>query len=149
MNARARVGRWISFFPSGVEKRLAMSSQDAWLPYYKPLSGGQAALRLVTFHWAGGSASAYNGPAWRELPAGCELLAVQLPGREKRNGEPTPKTAQEAAKLAAKGLSKFFAAGSVPTVIFAHSMVSSDTSAADSNATCAAETPIYKQASPI
>ena len=100
--------------------------EKVWLPYYKPLAN--AKLRLVAFHWAGGSASAYNGTAWRDLPEGVELLAVQLPGREQRNKEETPKTAQKAAELAVKGLSKFFdnrggnGTDHVPTVIFAHSM---------------------------
>lgn len=94
--------------------------EKSWLPYYKPVAN--ANLRLVAFHWAGGSASAYNGVPWKALPDGVEFLAVQLPGREQRNKEPTPKTAQEAAKLAVKGLARFFTVGSMPTVIFAHSM---------------------------
>ena len=99
------------------------SAEKVWLPYYKPVE--DAKIRLVCFHWAGGSASAYNGPAWKDLPAkGVDFLAVQLPGREQRNKEPTPKTAQDAAKLAVKGLSRFFAPGSIPTILFAHSMVS-------------------------
>jgi surfactin synthase thioesterase subunit len=97
-----------------------MSSEKVWLPYYKPVEGAE--IRLVCFHWAGGSASAYNGNFWKELPSGVDFLAVQLPGREQRNKEPNPKTAQEAAKLAVKGLSRFFAPGSIPTVLFAHSM---------------------------
>ena len=96
-------------------------TESKWLPYYKPLADPK--LRLFAFHWAGGSASSYNGVAWQALPDGVELLAVQLPGREKRDGETTPKTAQAAAKQAVVGLKRFFAAGSVPTAIFAHSMV--------------------------
>jgi len=43
--------------------------------------------RLFCFHSAGGAASAYQG--WAELlPAGVELVAVQLPGRESRFTEP-------------------------------------------------------------
>ncbi|WZN61684.1 thioesterase [Chloropicon roscoffensis] len=95
-------------------------TESKWLPYYKPLADPK--LRLFAFHWAGGSASSYNGVAWQALPDGVELLAVQLPGREKRDGETTPKTAQAAAKQAVGGLKRFFAAGSVPTAIFAHSM---------------------------
>ena len=94
--------------------------EKSWLPYYAPIKDPK--LRLFAFHWAGGSASAYNGLAWREFPDGVEVLAVQLPGREKRGKEETPRTAQEAARLAVKGLSRFFAEGSVPTAIFAHSM---------------------------
>lgn len=96
-------------------------TENKWLPYYKPLADPK--LRLFAFHWAGGSASSYNGVAWQALPDGVELLAVQLPGREKRDGETTPKTAQAAAKQAVGELKRFFAAGSVPTAIFAHSMV--------------------------
>ena len=95
---------------------------DPWLPYYRPVDNAQ--LRLVAFHWAGGSASGYNGPAWRNLPDGVELLAVQLPGREKRKTEKTPKSAQEAAKLTVNALKRFFTSDAVPTAIFAHSMVS-------------------------
>ena len=76
-------------------------TENKWLPYYKPLADPK--LRLFAFHWAGGSASSYNGVAWQALPDGVELLAVQLPGREKRDGETTPKTAQAAAKQAVGG----------------------------------------------
>lgn len=68
------------------------------------------------------SASAYNGPAWRDIPPWLEVLAVQLPGRERRKAEACPRTAQEAAALVVSGLARFFAPGSVPTVFFAHSM---------------------------
>ncbi|QDZ18013.1 thioesterase [Chloropicon primus] len=96
-----------------------MAEKD-WLPYYQPVENPK--VRLFAFHWAGGSASSYNGAAWRELPEGVEVLAVQLPGREKRGGERTPSTAQEAARLTVKALSRFFVKGGVPTAIFAHSM---------------------------
>merc|ERR1712241_1521426 len=95
-------------------------SEKVWLPYYRPIEN--AKLRLVAFHWAGASALTYNGTRWRNLPEGVELIGIQLPGREQRGKEETPKTAQKAAELVVKGLSRFFAMGSVPTVIFAHSM---------------------------
>ena len=43
--------------------------------------------RLFCFPHAGGGASSFNG--WRKLlPAGIELAAIQLPGREDRQAEP-------------------------------------------------------------
>jgi medium-chain acyl-[acyl-carrier-protein] hydrolase len=46
-----------------------------------------AAVRLICFHHAGGGAFGYR--LWaRDLPADIELVAVQLPGRENRIGEP-------------------------------------------------------------
>ena len=43
--------------------------------------------RLFCFPHAGGGASSFNG--WRKLlPAGIELAAIQLPGREDREAEP-------------------------------------------------------------
>lgn len=50
-------------------------------------AAGPARLRLFCLPFAGGGASSYRG--WRDgLPAGVELCALQLPGREARFGEP-------------------------------------------------------------
>ncbi len=51
-----------------------------------------ARLRLICFHHAGGGAFGYR-PWARELPGDVELVAVQLPGRENRIGEPPLRSA--------------------------------------------------------
>ncbi|MDH6121017.1 medium-chain acyl-[acyl-carrier-protein] hydrolase [Kitasatospora sp. GAS204A] len=61
------------------------SSADAWIRPLAPRP--QARLRLICFHPAGAGAYLYR--SWAKLlPADVELLAVQLPGREGRLGEP-------------------------------------------------------------
>ncbi len=57
------------------------SAQDRWFPTRKALPSPR--MRLFCLPFAGGSASIYN--AWGAgMPAGVELCAVQLPGRERR-----------------------------------------------------------------
>jgi surfactin synthase thioesterase subunit len=54
---------------------------DRWFPTRKPLP--EPRMRLFCFPFAGGSAAIYN--TWPGgMPAGVELCAVQLPGRERR-----------------------------------------------------------------
>ncbi|MGA4838169.1 thioesterase II family protein [Streptomyces sp. G45] len=49
--------------------------------------GGTPVLRLFCFPYAGGGSAAYR--EWSDhLPAGVDVLAAQLPGRESRLGEP-------------------------------------------------------------
>jgi medium-chain acyl-[acyl-carrier-protein] hydrolase len=56
-----------------------------WLQSFSPNT--KAGVRLFCFPYAGGNAAVYRG--WsRKLPAGVELLAVQLPGRAGRMHEP-------------------------------------------------------------
>ena len=56
-------------------------SPNSWFPTRKPLT--EPRLRLFCFPFAGGSAAVYN--TWGAgMPAGVELCAVQLPGRERR-----------------------------------------------------------------
>jgi surfactin synthase thioesterase subunit len=56
-----------------------------WLRYYGPRVTGK--LRLFCFHYAGGNAAMFRDwPA--KLPAEIELVAIQLPGRDDRHGEP-------------------------------------------------------------
>ncbi len=58
---------------------------DPWFPYRR--FRGQARARLFCFSYAGGGASLYR--AWQDVvPALIEVVAVQLPGRENRFGEP-------------------------------------------------------------
>ena len=104
---------------------------EAWLPGWKGYAAGgdgaREGVRVLAFHWAGGSASSYN--LWaKELAGeggpleGARLLAVQLPGREGRKTEPAPSDAQSAARGAAEALAPLLAAGEPPYAIFAHSM---------------------------
>ncbi|HSP80352.1 MAG TPA: thioesterase domain-containing protein, partial [Myxococcaceae bacterium] len=58
---------------------------NPWFPLRKPRP--DAKLRLFCFPFAGGSTVAFTG--WEAaLPAGVELCAVQLPGRDRRFLEP-------------------------------------------------------------
>ncbi|MFJ8888907.1 thioesterase II family protein [Streptomyces sp. NPDC102402] len=66
-------------FPSGV-----------WLSRYRPVE--DAAVRLVCFPHAGGSATAYLGFATALAAVGVEVLAVQYPGRQERRAEPFVET---------------------------------------------------------
>lgn len=62
-----------------------MTELDRFLA--RPRPRAKAAVRLVCFPFAGGGTSVYHGWAGR-LPAGVELCAVKLPGRESRLAEP-------------------------------------------------------------
>ncbi|HYO55363.1 thioesterase II family protein [Archangium sp.] len=65
--------------------RPAATPTNPWFPTRQP--NPNARLRVFCFPFAGGGASVYNG--WNAaLPAGVELVAVQLPGRERRIMEP-------------------------------------------------------------
>lgn len=65
--------------------RPAALATNPWFPTRQP--NPNARLRVFCFPFAGGGASVYNG--WgAALPAGVELVAVQLPGRERRIMEP-------------------------------------------------------------
>ncbi len=56
-------------------------ANEPWIAYAQPRP--DARLRLFCFHFAGGAASAFRG--WQDaLPAGVEVRAIQLPGRENR-----------------------------------------------------------------
>lgn len=65
--------------------RPAAPPTNPWFPTRQP--NPNARLRVFCFPFAGGGASVYNG--WgAALPAGVELVAVQMPGRERRIMEP-------------------------------------------------------------
>ncbi|CAM3249514.1 thioesterase [Corallococcus sp. ZKHCc1 1396] len=68
------------------------SSPDRWFPSRKPLP--EPKLRLFCLPFAGGSAAIYT-PWANALPAGVELCAVQLPGRERRLMEPAYRSLPE------------------------------------------------------
>jgi medium-chain acyl-[acyl-carrier-protein] hydrolase len=59
--------------------------ESPWLIVHP--AAGEPRLRLFCFHYAGATAAIFRG--WREhLPSWVELIAVQLPGRDYRMGEP-------------------------------------------------------------
>ena len=57
-----------------------------WLRVFRPVP--EPAVRLVCFPYAGGSAAAFRLLA-RELPPDVEVVAVQYPGRQDRQQEPS------------------------------------------------------------
>ena len=64
-----------------------MTSDPAARWIYRPRPNPRAALRLVCFPYAGGSASVFR--TWPDaLPPDVELLAIALPGRDARAMEP-------------------------------------------------------------
>ncbi|MFD0685022.1 thioesterase II family protein [Actinomadura fibrosa] len=98
------------------------TAADAWLRCFHPVPG--AALRLVCFPHAGGSASFYFpvSTALRRSPAlakRVEVLAVQYPGRQDRRAEP-PVT--DIAVLADRAAAALRTRADAPMVFFGHSM---------------------------
>jgi surfactin synthase thioesterase subunit len=77
-----------------------------------------AALRLVCFHHAGGGAFGFR-PWTPLLHRDVELLAVQLPGRENRFGEPPARHAEEVVAAVANALRY---APPKPYAVFGHSL---------------------------
>ena len=64
---------------------------NSWIKIWEPNSS--ASIRLVCFHYAGGSALMYR--EWSQyLPSEIELCAVQLPGRWERSHEPMQSLAE-------------------------------------------------------
>jgi surfactin synthase thioesterase subunit len=76
------------------------------------------ALRLVAFHHAGGSASAYF-PLVHGLPADWDLVLPDLPGRGKRQGTPA---LDDMASLVAVAAEDVLAWSGPPIAIFGHSL---------------------------
>lgn len=75
-------------------------------------------LRLFCFPYAGGAAAVYH--AWpASFPAGIEVCAVRLPGRENRFSEPAFVRAADLVTEAADALAPLF---DVPFALFGHSM---------------------------
>lgn len=76
-----------------------------------------AKIRLVAFHYAGGSSSAFR--LWdRELGSDIALVAVELPGHAGRFAEPMLTDIHEIAKEVAKNLVQFL---DRPFFVFGHS----------------------------
>ena len=65
---------------------MAEPSPDLWLQRPRP-APADPALRLLCFPYAGGGAAVFR-PWQAALPPWVEVLAVKLPGRESRFGEP-------------------------------------------------------------
>ncbi|KJS58995.1 hybrid non-ribosomal peptide synthetase/type I polyketide synthase [Streptomyces rubellomurinus] len=72
--------------PDGAAPAEQGRAEDGWLRVLKPAAGRPRA-RIFAMAGMGGT-SAGHIPLARHLPADVELLAVQLPGRDGRSGEP-------------------------------------------------------------
>jgi medium-chain acyl-[acyl-carrier-protein] hydrolase len=93
-----------------------IANGSRWLLYPKPNKG--AALRLFCFHYAGGSAQAFQ--SWSaELPSRVELGLVQLPGRGARIGEPRITNLLPLSRMIARELSRHL---DKPFAFFGHSL---------------------------
>lgn len=87
-----------------------------WTAFHRPPEG--ARLRLFCFPFAGGGASAYRG--WQAaMPAGVEVVPVQLPGREGRFGEPLHRSLHTLLPPMLLGLRGMM---ELPFAFFGHSM---------------------------
>ncbi|MFR9727666.1 thioesterase II family protein [Saccharopolyspora sp. MS10] len=87
-----------------------------WLRRYHPAP--EAAVRLVCFPHAGGSASFYRPVATAHSP-GADVVVLQYPGRQDRHREPLLATVDEYAAAVTEVLA---AEPELPTVFFGHSM---------------------------
>jgi medium-chain acyl-[acyl-carrier-protein] hydrolase len=92
------------------------SKPDKWLLFPRPNSG--AAMRLFCFHYAGGSAQAFQ--TWSAyLPQDLEIGAVQLPGRGNRFAEPKITSLLPLSRIVAQALQPYL---DKPFVFFGHSL---------------------------
>ena len=89
---------------------------ELWLRRYAP--SDDAAVRLVCFPHAGGSAS-YFAPTARALAPSVDVLAVQYPGRQDRYREPCVDNVQELARLSTLALRD---STDRPFALFGHSL---------------------------
>ena len=89
---------------------------NPWLHYFK--SNPKAGVRLFCFPHAGGNALAYRSWA-QKLPAGIEVIAVQLPGRGNRIHEPLITDLSSLVKLMAPAIAPSL---NGPFAFFGHSM---------------------------
>ena len=92
------------------------SPANPWLVRFR--ANPAATLRLICFHHAGGGASAYR-PWLNELPAGIELCAVQLPGREARLREAPFTRLSDLVPVATEAIQPVL---DLPFVLFGHSL---------------------------
>src|SRR6266852_2720465 len=90
--------------------------KPVWWVRYKP--NPQAALRLLCFPYAGGTASVFR--TWHlALPGEVEVYGIQLPGRAKRFVEPAFTRAPDLVEVLAPALESLL---DKPFVFFGHSM---------------------------
>jgi medium-chain acyl-[acyl-carrier-protein] hydrolase len=95
---------------------LQTAPRGAWVK--RSASAATPWARLFCFPHAGGGASSFNG--WRKLlPAGIELAAIQLPGREDRQAE-TPVT--DIGDLIAALLPHMEPLTGLPFLLYGHSL---------------------------
>lgn len=89
---------------------------DPWLTCLRSVA--RPNLRLICFPHAGGSANSYRG--WAEkLPRDVELYAVELPGRQRRFGEPLVSDLETVLDNLERSLE---ALDALPFVFFGHSL---------------------------
>lgn len=95
---------------------MRQTPEDRWIKIFQEQPGAQ--LRLFCFPYAGGGASVFR--LWsRELPAGVEVCAVQLPGRESRWREEPFRRLEPLADAAAEALGPHLGR---PFAFFGHSL---------------------------
>lgn len=87
-------------------------------PFVRPRPVDEPAVRLVAFHHAGGSASAYF-PLVHGLPEDWDLLLLDLPGRGKRH-RATP--VQDMPSLVAGATEDVLGWSGAPLALFGHSL---------------------------
>lgn len=87
--------------------------------FVRPRRVEDPVLRLVVFHHAGGSAASYY-PLTHGLPAGWDLLLLDLPGRGRRHAAPP---LEEMSALVAQATEDLLPwTGRVPLALFGHSL---------------------------
>ncbi|MER5435284.1 alpha/beta fold hydrolase [Streptomyces sp. NPDC002588] len=86
-------------------------------PFVRPRPVDRPALRLIGFHHAGGSSTAYY-PMGRAIPDDWELLLLDLPGRAKRYHEPPMEHIDDVVDLALADVEPWL---DVPVALFGHS----------------------------
>lgn len=92
--------------------------ESPWLVTHGAESMEPTRMRLFCFHYAGATASIFR--SWQSaMPARVELIAVQLPGREYRLGEPLLTDMRQIAAAVAETLPPLL---DRPFVFFGHSM---------------------------
>ena len=98
------------------QKIHSTSNNNPWTVFIQ--KNPKALMRLFCFHYGGGSASAFINWA-SKIPTDIELIAIQLPGREGRFGEPCVGSVSE---LVEKVLPAIKPLLNKPYVIFGHSL---------------------------
>jgi surfactin synthase thioesterase subunit len=101
---------------TGVPTMNNVRTDSDWIRRYHP--SAEAAIRLVCFPHAGGSASYFRGVSAALAPE-VEVLAVQYPGRQDRRSEPPLHSIEELARGAARAITPWT---DVPLALFGHSM---------------------------